>query len=73
MYVQLRNAGGIKNGIVWKTKGRASSTKWKIGKLMNDYSKEKMDGPKYMKKMMTLTTSYQKKHKKEDETQLLLI
>lgn len=38
--------------------------KGQIDKLMNDYSKEKIDGDTYFKKMMDLTTSHQKKKKK---------
>ena len=38
--------------------------KRQIDKLMKDYSKEKIDGDTYFKKMMDLTTSFQKKHKK---------
>ena len=37
--------------------------KGKIGKLMKDYSKEKIDGDTYFKKMMDLTTSHKKKKK----------
>ena len=37
--------------------------KGKIDKLMKSYSDEKIDGPTYMKKMMDLTTSHQKKKK----------
>ena len=36
--------------------------KGQIDKLMNDYSKEKIDGDTYFKKMMDLTTSHQKKN-----------
>lgn len=35
--------------------------KGKIDKLMKLYSKEKIDGDTYFKKMMKLTTSHQKK------------
>lgn len=38
--------------------------KGKIDKLMNDYSKEKIDGDTYFKKMMDLTTSHKKTNKK---------
>ncbi|MCR5798116.1 MAG: hypothetical protein K6G63_09415 [Eubacterium sp.] len=38
--------------------------KRQIGSLMNDYDKEKIDGATYMQKMLDLTSSYQKKHKK---------
>lgn len=38
--------------------------KGKIEKLMKSYGDEKIDGPTYMKKMMDLTTSYQKKKKR---------
>ena len=38
--------------------------KGQIDKLMKDYSEEKIDGDTYFKKMMDLTTSFQKKHKK---------
>ena len=39
--------------------------KRRIGKLMKDYDKEKIDGATYMQKMLDLSTSYQKKHKKK--------
>ena len=38
--------------------------KGKIDKLMKSYSDEKIDGSTYMKKMMDLTTSYQKKKRR---------
>lgn len=38
--------------------------KGKIDKLMKSYSKEEIDGDTYMKKMMNLISSYQKKNKK---------
>ena len=38
--------------------------KGQIDKLMKDYSKDKIDGDTYYKKMMDLTTSNAKKHKK---------
>ena len=37
--------------------------KGQIEKLMKDYSKEKIDGDTYFKKMMDLTASYKKKKK----------
>lgn len=37
--------------------------KSKVDKLMKSYSKEKIDGDTYLKKMMDLTSSYQKKKK----------
>ncbi len=47
-----------------KPKDERAELKGKIDKLMNDYSKRKIDGDTYYKKMMDLTTSHQKKHKK---------
>ena len=38
--------------------------KGQIDKLMKDYGDEKIDGDTYFRKMMDLTTSHQKKHKK---------
>ena len=37
--------------------------KSKIDKLMKQYDKEKIDGDTYMRKMMELTSSFQKKKK----------
>ena len=37
--------------------------KKQVDKLMKSYSKEKIDGDTYFKKMMELTTSHQKKKK----------
>ena len=38
--------------------------KKQVDKLMKSYSKEKIDGDTYLKKMLDLTTSHQKKNKK---------
>lgn len=38
--------------------------KGQIDSLMKKYDKEEIDGNTYMQKMMDLTSSYQKKHKK---------
>lgn len=51
-------------GLFGKPKDERAELKGKIDKLMNDYDKEKIDGATYMKKMMDLTSSAQKKKKK---------
>ncbi len=51
-------------GLFGKQKDERKVLKGQIDKLMKDYSKEKIDGDTYFKKMMDLTTSFQKKHKK---------
>ena len=38
--------------------------KGQVEKLMKEYGDEEIDGPTYFQKMMDLTTSHQKKHKK---------
>ena len=50
-------------GLFSKSKEEKKELKSKIDKLMKDYSKEKIDGDTYFKKMMDLTTSHQKKKK----------
>ncbi len=50
-------------GLFGKPKDERKELKGKIDKLMNDYDKRKIDGPTYTKKMMDLTSSYQKKKK----------
>ena len=47
-----------------KEKKERKELKRNIEKLMKSYDKEKIDGPTYMKKMMDLTTSYQKKKRR---------
>lgn len=47
-----------------KEEKERKKVKGRIDKLMKAYSKEKIDGDTYMKKMMDLTTSHQKKGKK---------
>lgn len=47
-----------------KDKDNRKELKGQVDKLMKQYSKEKIDGPTYARKMMELTTSYQKKNKK---------
>lgn len=51
-------------GLLGKQKNERKELKGQIDKLMKDYSNEKIDGETYLKKMMALTTSHQKKHKK---------
>lgn len=46
-----------------KKQNERKKLKCKIDKLMKSYSKEKIDGDTYFKKMMDLTSSYQKKKK----------
>ena len=55
----------IKMGLFGKPKENKErkELKGQIDKLMNDYSREKIDGETYFKKMMDLTTSHQKKKK----------
>lgn len=51
-------------GLFGKQNDDRKRLKRKIDKLMKDYANEKIDGATYSKKMMDLTLSYQKKHKK---------
>lgn len=44
-----------------KKQNERKKLKSKVDKLMKSYSKEKIDGDTYLKKMMDLTSSYQKK------------
>lgn len=55
----------VKMGLFRKSKEEKERKELKrqIDKLMKDYSKEKIDGDTYLKKMMDLTTSHQKKKK----------
>lgn len=46
-----------------KPKDERKAVKKQVDKLMRDYSKEKIDGDTYFKKMMDLTISEQKKRK----------
>ncbi len=50
-------------GLFGKTKEEKErkELKGQIEKVMKDYSKEKIDGDNYLRKMMNLTTSHQKK------------
>ena len=50
-------------GWLFKTKEEKERKKVqkKVDKLMKSYSKKKIDGDTYFKKMMDLTTSHQKK------------
>ena len=50
-------------GLFGKPKNERKELKKNIDNLMNDYGKRKIDGPTYAKKMMDLTSSYQKKKK----------
>ena len=52
--------GGFGNS---KKQNERKKLKSKVDKLMKSYSKEKIDGDTYLKKMMDLTSSYQKKKK----------
>ena len=45
-------------------KDERKELKSKVDKLMKQYDKEKIDGATYAKKMMDLTSSFQKKKKK---------
>lgn len=53
-------------GLFRKTKEEKERKELKrqVDKLMKSYSKEKIDGETYFKKMMDLTTSQQKKNKR---------
>ena len=44
-----------------KKQNERKKLKSKVDKLMKSYSKEKIDGDTYLKKMMDLTSSYPKK------------
>lgn len=46
-----------------KKQNERKKLKSKVDRLMKSYSKEKIDGDTYLKKMMDLTSSYQKKKK----------
>ena len=46
-----------------KKENERKKLKSKVDKLMKSYSKEKIDGYTYLKKMMDLTSSYKKKKK----------
>ena len=46
-----------------KKQNERKKLKSKVDKLMKSYRKEKIDGDTYLKKMMDLTSSYQKKKK----------
>lgn len=47
-----------------KEEKERKKVKTQVDKLMKSYSKEKIDGDTYLKKMMELTTSYHEKKKK---------
>ena len=47
-----------------KPKDERKVLKGQVDKLMKQYSKKKIDGPTYARKMMELTSSYQNKKKK---------
>lgn len=51
-------------GLFGKPKNDRKKLKKKIDKLMKQYDKGKIDGGTYAKKMMDLTSSFQKKNKK---------
>ena len=51
-------------GLFGKPKDERKEIKKQVDRLMKDYGKEKIDGDTYFKKMMDLTTSHQKKHKR---------
>jgi hypothetical protein len=55
--------GGLRMGLFGKSKEEKErkELKQKVDKLMKSYSKEKIDGDTYFKKMMDLTNSYKKK------------
>ena len=46
-----------------KKQNERKKLKSKVDRLMKSYSKEKIDGDTSLKKMMDLTSSYQKKKK----------
>ena len=48
-------------GLFGKSKDSRKELKGQIDKLMKDYDKEKIDGETYFRKMMELTSSFQKK------------
>lgn len=52
-------------GLFGKSNGEKErkELKGQIDKLMKDYDKEKIDGETYLKKMMDITTTQQKKNK----------
>ncbi len=62
---QYNNKGGIIMGLFGKSNGEKErkELKGQIDKLMKDYDKEKIDGETYLKKMMDITTTQQKKNK----------
>lgn len=51
-------------GLFGDSKKERKELKEKIDKLMKSYSEKKIDGETYFKKMMKLTSSYQKKKQK---------
>ena len=51
-------------GLFGKPKDERKELKSKVDRLMKQYSKKKIDGPTYARKMMDLTSSFQKKKKK---------
>lgn len=51
-------------GLFKKSKDNRKELKGQVDKLMKQYQNKKIDGPTYAKRMMNLTTSYQKKNKK---------
>jgi len=50
-------------GLFGKPKDDKKELKEQVNKLMNQYDKEKIDGATYARKMMDLTSSFQKKKK----------
>ncbi|MBQ3784488.1 MAG: hypothetical protein II838_13785 [Lachnospiraceae bacterium] len=66
MGIKYYESEALLTGLFGKSKEdkERKALKGQIDKLMNDYSKEKIDGDTYFKKMMDLTTSHQKKKKK---------
>ncbi len=50
-------------GLFGKSNKERKELKSQIDKLMKSYSKEKIDGSTYFKKMMDLTSSYKNKKK----------
>lgn len=50
-------------GLFGNSNKERKEIKSQVDKLMKSYSKEKIDGATYFKKMMDLTTSYRKKKK----------
>lgn len=50
-------------GLFGKSKDSRKDVKRQVDKLMKQYDKEKIDGATYLKKMMDLASSAQKKKK----------